>query len=193
VSTSAGGQRRAESPDIISAAGILDVRFSYQHSFDAANRELFCFMTPDGWQNPTLHVNPGDRLIIPVTNNLPAGSDPMVLNAPTCGASVMNNTSVNIHYHGTNTSPTCHQDDVIKTIVNAGDANRSRVGREPAVHRYRRLFSAAAFAPARQTVLCAKQHGRPRRGRPRSSTHHPTKSFNADHTKFWTLITTFGG
>jgi hypothetical protein len=34
-------------PDIISAAGVLDVRFSYQHAFDAANRELFCFMTPD--------------------------------------------------------------------------------------------------------------------------------------------------
>src|SRR5262250_1046916 len=32
----------------------------------------------------------------------------------------MNSTSVNIHYHGTNLSPTCHQDEVIKTIINAG-------------------------------------------------------------------------
>src|SRR5215813_4484671 len=108
-------------PDIVSVGGVLNARFSYQHAFDAANRELFCFMTPDGMQNPTLHLNPGDHLMITVTNNLPPGTDPMVLNAPTCGASFMNSTSVNIHYHGTNTSPTCHQDDVIKTIVNAGE------------------------------------------------------------------------
>ena len=28
--------------------------------------------------------------------------------------------SVNIHYHGTNTSPTCHSDEVIKTLINSG-------------------------------------------------------------------------
>ncbi len=32
----------------------------------------------------------------------------------------MTASSVNIHYHGTNTSPTCHQDEVIHTIVNSG-------------------------------------------------------------------------
>jgi FtsP/CotA-like multicopper oxidase with cupredoxin domain len=30
----------------------------------------------------------------------------------------MNSSSMNIHYHGTNTSPSCHQDEVIKTIIN---------------------------------------------------------------------------
>jgi FtsP/CotA-like multicopper oxidase with cupredoxin domain len=109
-----------EPPALRSVRGVLSARFSYQHAFDASNLELLCFMTPDGSQNPTLHVRPGDHLIIVVTNNLPAGSAPMVLNAPTCGAPVMNSTSVNIHYHGTNTSPTCHQDEVIKTIINAG-------------------------------------------------------------------------
>ena len=109
-----------EPPALRSVRGVLSARFSYQHAFDASNLELLCFMTPDGSQNPTLHVRPGDHLIIAVTNNLPAGSAPMVLNAPTCGAPVMNSTSANIHYHGTNTSPTCHQDEVIKTIINAG-------------------------------------------------------------------------
>lgn len=32
----------------------------------------------------------------------------------------MNSSSLNIHYHGTNTSPTCHQDEVIKTLINPG-------------------------------------------------------------------------
>jgi FtsP/CotA-like multicopper oxidase with cupredoxin domain len=33
----------------------------------------------------------------------------------------MNNSSVNIHYHGTKTAPTCHQYEVIKTLINPGD------------------------------------------------------------------------
>ena len=108
-------------PALFSSNGVLAVRFSYQHVIDSAGRELFCFMTPEGLQNPTLHVNPGDHLIITVTNNLPPGSDPMGVNAPNCGASSMNTSSMNIHYHGTNTSPTCHQDEVIKTIINPND------------------------------------------------------------------------
>jgi len=114
------GSIAQEPPALRSVRGVLSVRFSYQHAFDAFNRELFCYMTPEGLQNPTLHVRPGDHLQIIVTNNLPAGSAPMALNAPNCGSPVMNSTSVNIHYHGTNLPPTCHQDEVIKTIINAG-------------------------------------------------------------------------
>src|SRR5258708_15281315 len=44
-----------------------------------------------------------------------------------CGAVTMTNTSVNIHYHGTNTSPTCHSDEVIHTLVNAGESFQYRV------------------------------------------------------------------
>jgi FtsP/CotA-like multicopper oxidase with cupredoxin domain len=105
---------------LFSVNGVLNVRFSYQHRFDSTGRELFCFMTPEGLQNPTLHLNPGDTLSITVTNNLPQGTGPMALNAPNCGAPIMNSTSLNIHYHGTNTSPTCHEDEVIKAIINSG-------------------------------------------------------------------------
>lgn len=108
-------------PALYSSGHFLQVRFSYQHSFDEAGRELFCFMTPDGKQNPTLHLNPGDHLFITITNNLPPDTGSMGLNAPNCGSTVMNSTSVNIHYHGTNTSPTCQQDEVIKTIINSGE------------------------------------------------------------------------
>src|SRR5215467_4508620 len=37
-----------------------------------------------------------------------------------CGAPDMTSSSVNVHYHGTNVSPTCHSDEVIRTIVNSG-------------------------------------------------------------------------
>jgi FtsP/CotA-like multicopper oxidase with cupredoxin domain len=105
---------------LFSSHGILSVNFSYQTTTDAEGRTLFCFMTPSGLENPTLHVNPGDHLVITITNNTPAGMNPMELNPPNCGSSVMDSSSVNIHYHGTNTSPTCGQDEVIKTVVNSG-------------------------------------------------------------------------
>src|ERR1700728_2502774 len=39
----------------------------------------------------------------------------------TCGAVTMTASSVNIHYHGTNTPPTCHQDEVIHTMISSGE------------------------------------------------------------------------
>jgi FtsP/CotA-like multicopper oxidase with cupredoxin domain len=114
------GSVAQEPAELRSTHGLLGIRLSYQHTFDTFNRELFCFMTPEGLQNPTLHVRPGDHLQIVVTNNLPVGSAPMPLNAPNCGSPVMNSASVNIHYHGTNLPPTCHQDEVIKTTINSG-------------------------------------------------------------------------
>jgi FtsP/CotA-like multicopper oxidase with cupredoxin domain len=107
---------------LFSQNGVLAVQFSYQTTTDFANRTLFCFMTPSGLENPTLHVKPGDHLIITVTNNTPAQAFAMTINPPNCGpgGTQMTLSSLNIHYHGTNTSPTCHSDEVIKTLINSG-------------------------------------------------------------------------
>jgi FtsP/CotA-like multicopper oxidase with cupredoxin domain len=125
-------------PALFSQNGVLNVRFSYQSTTDSVGRQLFCFMTPDGLENPTLHVNPGDTLNITVTNHTPftdAGDTDEPFNAPNCGDLVFENQapmtnsqgygmtggSMNIHYHGTNTSPACHGDNVVKTLVNPGN------------------------------------------------------------------------
>ena len=119
-------------PALFSYNGVLNVQFSYQTTVDAAGRQLFCFMTPSGLENPTLHVNPGDTLNITVTNNTPfnpVNDSTEVFNAPTCGDTTfeaqdpgsnngMTGGSMNIHYHGTNTTPQCHGDNVVKTLVN---------------------------------------------------------------------------
>ena len=44
-----------------------------------------------------------------------------MLNSPNCGpgGSLMTGSSLNMHFHGTNTSPTCHADEVIKTLINS--------------------------------------------------------------------------
>jgi FtsP/CotA-like multicopper oxidase with cupredoxin domain len=116
----AAGSAVENPPALFSSNGILSVNFSYQTRVDAYGRTLFCFMTPGGLENPTLYVLPGDHLVITVTNNTPVGMNPMALNPPNCGATTMDSSSLNIHYHGTNTSPVCGQDEVIKTIINSG-------------------------------------------------------------------------
>ncbi|WP_175108545.1 multicopper oxidase domain-containing protein, partial [Pararobbsia alpina] len=98
------------------------MKFSYQQRFDSDGRELLCFMTPDGLEDPTLRLKPGDHLLLTVTNNTPSSAAMLpILNAPNCGDAQMTMSSINIHYHGTNASPACHQDNVIKTVINPGE------------------------------------------------------------------------
>ncbi|MGC2492895.1 multicopper oxidase family protein [Candidatus Binatus sp.] len=112
--------------DLFSKHGVLTVNLSYNTEVDADGRTLYCFTTPDGTESPTLHVHPGDQLVVNVTNNLPAPVESGALRMSTsasdvCGASSMGPDSVNVHFHGTNTSPVCHQDEVIHTLINSGE------------------------------------------------------------------------
>jgi FtsP/CotA-like multicopper oxidase with cupredoxin domain len=121
--------------DLYSKDGVLSVKMTYQTSTDASGLTLFCFLDSNGAQSPTLHVNPGDRLSISVTNSLATAqvSMPMpgmqmhaspdrVTSTQTCGSQApMSPSSVNLHFHGTNTPPTCHQDEVIRTLINPGE------------------------------------------------------------------------
>jgi len=124
------GSEAHNPPSLVSHHGMLSVNFSYQTTVDADGRTLFCFMTPDGAENPTLHVLPGDTLIVNVTNNVPdSGGMSMSMSAdkPACGADKMTSASVNIHYHGLNLSPVCHQDEVIQTTINTGQTFQYKI------------------------------------------------------------------
>ncbi len=129
------GTALVEPEDLFSSHGVLRLNLTYRTEVDANGNTLYCFVTSDGAQGPTLHVHPGDRLVIDFKNELPASMSSssrhsmagmIMTGSPsnTCGAVVMNNASVNIHYHGTNTAPVCHQDEVITTLVNAGESFR---------------------------------------------------------------------
>jgi len=113
-------------PDLYSQNGVLNVTFNYFTAVDSAGRTLFCFVTPSGLESPTLHGNPGDTLNFVITNRVPTpppGSPTEVVSNSTnrCGDLTMTITSLNVHFHGTNTSPTCHSDEVIHTIINSGE------------------------------------------------------------------------
>jgi FtsP/CotA-like multicopper oxidase with cupredoxin domain len=119
------GSMVADPPSLFSRDGVLNVNLAYRTGVDADGRTLYCLTTPDGKESPTLHVSPGDRLIVNVTNTLPQPVPSSALQLTTsgpnlCGAATQDASSMNLHYHGTNTSPGCHGDDVIHTMVNAG-------------------------------------------------------------------------
>ena len=126
------GSSITQPQDLFSEHGVLRVSLTYETTVDQNGNTLFCFMTNGGAESPTLHVHPGDRLAINLKNNVPAPASNMTMNAmpgmtvsgkpsSTCGAVTMTTASVNIHYHGTNTPPTCHQDEVIHTMINSGE------------------------------------------------------------------------
>ena len=118
-----------EPENLYSTNGVLEVNFTYETREDDFGKFLYCFTNSDGAQSPTLHVNPGDTLIINLTNLVPEGTGQMPsmpgmdmskAGEGGCGDLEMTSSSVNLHYHGTNTPPTCHQDEVIRTIINSG-------------------------------------------------------------------------
>ncbi|HEY4115237.1 MAG TPA: multicopper oxidase family protein [Rhizomicrobium sp.] len=109
-------------PDLFSSNGLLQFQLNYQTGIDSKGRTLFCFVTPDGAESPTLHVNPGDTVKIALTNALPqvpGGPEEQISDA--CGDSTMTLTSVNMHFHGMNVTPACHGDEVIHTLINSGE------------------------------------------------------------------------
>jgi len=115
--------------NLVSANGVLSLALTYQTRTDVNGNILYCYTTESGAQSPTLHVQPGDSLRITLKNLVPPQASPsamagMTMTGPAssiCGAGTMTGSSVNIHYHGTNTAPVCHQDEVIHTLVNSGE------------------------------------------------------------------------
>jgi FtsP/CotA-like multicopper oxidase with cupredoxin domain len=119
------GSMLTDPSSLWSKDGVLNVSLSY-HTMadpDRSGRILYCLTTPDGMESPTLHVFPGDNLNVTINNKLPL---PVTgINVPlktSCAAAAQNDSSVNLHYHGTNTSPGCHGDDVIHTVINSGQS-----------------------------------------------------------------------
>lgn len=111
-----------EPPSLFSQNGVLKVTFNYNTIVDSNGITRYCFMTTNGLESPTLHVNPGDTLIMTVTNNVPENPAlELTLNPPFCDDPDADASSLNVHFHGTNTSPQCGSDQVIKTSINSGN------------------------------------------------------------------------
>jgi FtsP/CotA-like multicopper oxidase with cupredoxin domain len=123
----AAGSVATPSASLYSQNGVLNVDMVYSTSIDDAGRFLYCFVTTDGAESPTLHVKPGDTLNINLKNDVTRIRPPtrpmamaMDMSPDVCGNPNQNSTSVNIHFHGANVRPGCHSDEVIHTLVDGG-------------------------------------------------------------------------
>ena len=60
--------------DLYSQSGVLEVNLKFLTAVDTQGLTRYCYITDGGLQAPTLHVNPGDQLIIHLQNGLPAAT-----------------------------------------------------------------------------------------------------------------------
>ncbi|MGO9516403.1 MAG: multicopper oxidase family protein [Candidatus Korobacteraceae bacterium] len=128
--------------DLFSQNGVLNVDLTLQNAVGDDGYMHYCYVYMyQGQQieSPSLRLNPGDTLNLDLTNNIQAPYDK---NPPTrrrgatgmmhmhgtgkpsddpCHGTMILPSSTNVHFHGLNVPPVCHQDEVINTIIQSGD------------------------------------------------------------------------
>ncbi len=103
--------------------GALKVELAFRSFVDAQGQTRYCYIDGDGNQSPTLRVKPGDRLTLKLRNELPASPENHNMAGRAgkagegCGGGHMTAASTNLHFHGLEIPPVCHQDDTLKTLV----------------------------------------------------------------------------
>src|SRR5271169_2303998 len=116
---------------ISSQSGLLGAQFIMARSVDKAGYTHYCYkyapVSSTVVEAPTLRVNPGDELALSIVNSI-KDDDPMKMkmmmqaeSGKVCGdGGAVTVDSTNVHFHGLNVPPKCHQDDVINTLIQPG-------------------------------------------------------------------------
>ncbi len=125
--------------DLYSQNGTLTVNLTLQNQLGSDGFMHYCYVYLNQGQQveaPTLRLNPGDQLVLNLTDNIQAPYDkyprksqmhmhvpakPGAKPADDCNGGTVLPGSTNMHFHGLNIPPTCHQDDVIYTLIQSGD------------------------------------------------------------------------
>lgn len=123
----ASGSVVADAPSLTSQNGILSAEFVMGHSVDEFGYTHYCYnyQSANGVvEAPTLRLNQGDTLELKVVDRIGGDDVGMKMDAPAgkiCGdTGAMTLQSTNVHFHGLNVSPNCHQDDVLTTLIQPG-------------------------------------------------------------------------
>jgi FtsP/CotA-like multicopper oxidase with cupredoxin domain len=116
---------------ISSANGVLNAQMTLARSVDQSGYTHYCYNYNAAGvivEAPTFRVNPGDMLNLQIVNQItdPDNKDALKMkmaakSMPTCGdGGEATIDSTNVHFHGLNVAPVCHQDDVIGTLIQPG-------------------------------------------------------------------------
>jgi FtsP/CotA-like multicopper oxidase with cupredoxin domain len=136
----AAGSAAAEPAEVSSRNGVLEITLTADDAKQSDGRVRYCFMDPAGQESPTLRVKPGDLVIIHLKNAMtdlgpgpgpnpgnpmpePTHAHAMTERQDLCTSGLsMSLVSTNLHFHGMTIPPACHEDDVLRTSVQPGDA-----------------------------------------------------------------------
>jgi FtsP/CotA-like multicopper oxidase with cupredoxin domain len=124
----ASGSTVEEPTELHSQNGVLEARLTAYNKPDAHDSVRYCYLDAAGHESPTLRVHPGDLVVLHLTNALTdpghdkTGMEPMHSSGNSCTSGIMSPVSTNLHFHGLTIPPVCHQDDVMKTSIQPGDA-----------------------------------------------------------------------
>ena len=131
----AAGSVVQEPEDLRSQNGVLEAELTV-HNVAAGNGSiLYCYTDASGHESPNLRVAPGDLVILHLKKRADrhrppkreTGSPARARRLPIRYRSLQqqhheSSSPTNLHFHGLTIPPVCHQDDVLKTSVQPGDA-----------------------------------------------------------------------
>jgi len=112
-----------------SVNGVLTTELTMKHSVDSGGYNHYCLNYQNGKQEveaPTLRLNQGDHLVLDVKDRIESETDSAGMEMDMSGLPVCGDTgtptlsSTNMHFHGLNVPPSCHQDDVLTTLIQPG-------------------------------------------------------------------------
>src|ERR1700691_745870 len=127
--------------DLYSTNGLLTAAFTLRSELSTYLEECYIYQSSAGAvEAPTLHLYPNDQLALSLINRLtyvpprtpsqhspttamadmPGMAQPSATHNP-CTGGTMAATSTNIHFHGLNIPPVCHQDEIINTDIENTD------------------------------------------------------------------------
>lgn len=143
----AEGSDIAEPEDLHSEHGFLKVELSFRSFRESSGKMRYCYVAKDGSQSPNLRLHPGDTLILLLKNE--AGGSTQATQASLAAAHTgaagakgdasaaldrakpypcaavsmsMAPEATNLHFHGLEIPPICHQDEVLRTSIKPFDA-----------------------------------------------------------------------
>jgi FtsP/CotA-like multicopper oxidase with cupredoxin domain len=115
---------------LTSKNGVLNAAFTMGTSVDDAGYTHYCYKYKSSngvVEAPTLRLNPGDLLKLNITDDIVSNGaesmSSMDMSSPpgACGdGGTATINSTNVHFHGLNVPPICHQDDVLTTLIQPG-------------------------------------------------------------------------
>jgi FtsP/CotA-like multicopper oxidase with cupredoxin domain len=117
---------------LYSQNGVLNADFTMAYAVDPFGYSHYCYKYQSSTgmvEAPTLRLNQGDQLQLSVKDAIKtpgpdsmSGMD-MSSTGTVCGdGGTATLQSTNVHFHGLNVPPICHQDDVLTTLIQPGSA-----------------------------------------------------------------------